>query len=121
MPGIEGVVFLSELDEKKIDNPADVFKVGDERTAKIIKLNAKDKKISLSFRQAQADMQKQDYQRYVDSQDDRMTLGELMKDQLKQFQTPKKADNAEKAEPAEKAEKAETPGKAEKKEEANDD
>ena len=118
MPGIEGVVFLSELDEKKIDNPAEVFKIGEERTAKIIKLNAKDKKISLSFRQAQADIQKQDYQRYVDSQDDRMTLGDLMKDQLKMFQTPKKA---EKAEPAEKPEKAEKAEKAEKKEEANDD
>ncbi len=115
MPGIEGVVFLSELDEKKIDNPAESFKIGEERTAKIIKLNAKDKKISLSFRQAQVDIQKQDYQRYVDSQDDRMTLGDLMKDQLKMFQTPKKAEKVEKAEPAEKAEK---PAK---KEEANDD
>jgi small subunit ribosomal protein S1 len=109
MPGIEGVVFLSELDEKKIDNPADVFKIGEERTAKIIKLNAKDKKISLSFRQAQVDIQKQDYQRYVDSQDDRMTLGDLMKDQLKMFQTPKKAEKPEKAE------------KPVKKEETNDD
>jgi small subunit ribosomal protein S1 len=97
MPGIEGVVFLSELDDKKIDNPADVFKIGEERTAKIIKLNAKDKKISLSFRQAQVDIQKQDYQRYVDSQDDRMTLGDLMKDQLKKFQTPKKAAKKEEA------------------------
>ena len=32
-PGIEGVVFLSELDEKKIDNPAEFFKVGEEKTA----------------------------------------------------------------------------------------
>jgi small subunit ribosomal protein S1 len=91
LPGIEGVVFLSELDDKKIDNPAEVFKVGEEKTAKIIKLNAKDKKISLSFRLAQMDIQKQEYQRYVDSQDDRMTLGDLMKDQLKRFQVPEKA------------------------------
>jgi len=97
MPGIEGVVFLSELDDKKIDNPADVFKIGEERTAKIIKLNAKDKKISLSFRQAQVDIQKQDYQRYVDSQDDRMTFGDLMKDQLKMFQVPKKPAKKEEA------------------------
>ena len=97
MPGIEGVVFLSELDDKKIDNPADAFKIGEERTAKLIKLNSKDKKISLSFRQAQVDIQKQEYQRYVDSQDDRMTLGDLMKDQLKMFQTPKKAVKKEEA------------------------
>ena len=92
LPGIEGVVFLSELDEQKIDNPADAFKVGEERVAKILKMNPRDKKISLSFRQAQADIQKQDYQRYVDSQDDRMTLGELMGDKLKFITTPKKAE-----------------------------
>jgi len=89
-PGIEGVVFLSELDDQKIDTPAEAFKVGEEKTAKIIKLNAKDKKISLSFRQAQMDLQKQEYQRYMGAQDDRMTLGDLMRDQLKNIQTPKK-------------------------------
>jgi small subunit ribosomal protein S1 len=99
LPGIEGIVFLSELDEQKIENPADAFKVGEERTAKILKMNPRDKKISLSFRQAQADLQKQDYQRYVDSQDDRMTLGELMGDKLKFITVPKKAE----AKPEEKA------------------
>jgi small subunit ribosomal protein S1 len=89
-PGIEGVVFLSELDDRKIDNPAEAFKVGEEKTAKIVKLNPRDKKISLSFRQAQMDIQKQEYQRYMDTQDDRMTLGDLMRDQLKNIQTPKK-------------------------------
>ena len=95
LPGIEGVVFLSELDEKKIENPAEVFKVGEEKTAKIIKLNPKDKKISLSFRLAQMDIQKQEYQRYVESQDDRMTLGDLMKEQLSRFQVPKTAPKKE--------------------------
>jgi small subunit ribosomal protein S1 len=95
MPGIEGVVFLSELDDRKIDNPAEVFKVGEEKTAKIIKMNPRDKKISLSFRQAQMDIQKEEYQKYVDSQDDRMTLGDLMKDQFKMLQTPKKANKKE--------------------------
>ena len=72
------------------DRPAELFKVGEEKTAKLIRLNAKDKKISLSFRQAQMDIQKQEYQRYVDSQGDRMTLGDLMRDQLKKIQPPKR-------------------------------
>lgn len=86
-PGIEGVVFLSELDEKRIDDPADDFSVGEERMAKIIKLNQKDKKISLSFRQAQQEMQKKEYEKFMNSQDDRMTLGDIMKDQLKGFES----------------------------------
>jgi len=88
-PGIEGVVFLSELDDKKIEDPNEIFSVGDERTAKLIKINQADQKISLSFRQAQLDMQKIEYQKYMSSQDDRMTLGDLMKDQLKNIDTPK--------------------------------
>lgn len=89
-PGIEGVIFLSELDDHKIENPADAFKVGEEKLAKIIKLNQEEKKISLSFRQAQMEVQKMEYRKYVQSQDDRLTLGDLMKDQLKNLETKKK-------------------------------
>ena len=89
-PGIEAVVFLSELDDKKIENPADVFSVGDERLAKILKINKNDRKISLSFKQAQLDIQKQDYQKYLKSQDQGHTLGDIMKDQFDKITTPKK-------------------------------
>jgi small subunit ribosomal protein S1 len=90
LPGIEGVVFNSEIDEKKVENPADVVKVGEEKTAKIIKMNPRDKKISLSFRQAHTDLQKQEYQKYQENQDDRLTFGDLIKDQLRQLQNSKK-------------------------------
>jgi small subunit ribosomal protein S1 len=90
-PGIEGVVFLSELDEKKIENAAEAFSVGEERSAKIIKMNPREKKISLSFRLAQLEIQKLEYQRYVSSQDNRLTLGDIMGDRFKKIVPPKKA------------------------------
>ncbi|MCI4445131.1 MAG: 30S ribosomal protein S1 [Candidatus Aminicenantes bacterium] len=83
MPGIEGVIFNSELDENRIENPAEVFKIGEERLAKIIKMNPANRKISLSFRQAQADLQKKEFQRYLEGQSDRLTLGDLLKEQFK--------------------------------------
>jgi small subunit ribosomal protein S1 len=89
-PGIEGVVFLSELDEKKIENAAEAFSVGEERNAKIIKMNPREKRISLSFRLAQLEMQKLEYQRFMSTQDKRHTLGDIMRDQLKNFNAPKK-------------------------------
>jgi small subunit ribosomal protein S1 len=95
IPGIEGVVFLSELDEKKIEKPSDSFTVGEERNAKIIKMNPKANKISLSFRQAQYDIQRQEFQKYMDQQDHGLTLGDIMKDQLKQFHAPKKVSKKE--------------------------
>jgi len=94
LPGIEGVVFLSELDERKIENPAEAFKVGEEKLAKIIKMSPKEKKISLSFRQAQVEVQKMEYQKYVQGQDDRLTLGDLMRDKLKNLDPPKKKAKA---------------------------
>jgi small subunit ribosomal protein S1 len=90
MPGIEGVVFTSELDEKKIEKPSEAFAVGDERNAKLIKMNPKAKKISLSFKQAQFDQQRADFQKYMESQDHGMTLGDLMKDQLAKIHSPKR-------------------------------
>ncbi|MFH2042531.1 MAG: S1 RNA-binding domain-containing protein, partial [Acidobacteriota bacterium] len=106
-PGIEGVVFLSELDENKIENPGEVFKVGEQRNAKLIKLNQKEKKISLSFRQALLDQQKMEYQRYSKSQDGSLTLGDIMRDQLNAIDLkPKQKDGGKKVEadkpPAEK-------------------
>ena len=89
-PGIEGVVFLSELDEKKIDNAAEAFSIGEERNAKIIRMNPREKKISLSFRLAQLEIQKLEYQRYVSSQDNRLTLGDIMGDRFKKISSPKK-------------------------------
>jgi len=95
VPGIEGVVFTAELDEKKLEKPSDAFSVGDERNAKIIKMNPKAKKISLSFKQAIYDMEKQDFQRFMESQNDRMTLGDIMRDQLKGFRAPQKGTKKE--------------------------
>ncbi len=95
VPGIEGVVFLSELDEKKVENPAEHFKVGEEKNAKIIRLNPKAKKISLSFRQAQFELQKREFQKFMESQDDKMTLGDIMKEQLKTLSIPKKKTKKE--------------------------
>jgi len=94
-PGIEGIVFLSELDEKKIENPEEAFSVGEERLAKIIKMNPKEKKISLSFRQAQLELQKLEYQKYIQSQNKKLTLGDVFKDQLKQIRSPQKVNKKE--------------------------
>jgi small subunit ribosomal protein S1 len=88
-PGIEGVVFLSELDEKRIENPEDAFSTGQEMMAKIIRMDQKHKKLSLSFRQAQLEIQKLEYQKYMQNQKDRHTLGDIMRDQLKNIGPPK--------------------------------
>ncbi len=89
-PGIEGIVFLSELDEQKVEKPEEAFAQGEEKIAKIIKMNPKEKKISLSFKQARLELQKLEYQKYLESQDNKLTLGDVFKDHFKQIQSQKK-------------------------------
>ncbi|MFQ6068920.1 MAG: 30S ribosomal protein S1 [Candidatus Aminicenantales bacterium] len=92
-PGIEGVVFLSELDEHRVEDPRESFSTGEERIAKIMKMNPGQKKISLSFKQAQNELQKIEYQKYLRSQDDRMTLGDIMKEQLNKISNASEKKN----------------------------
>jgi small subunit ribosomal protein S1 len=103
-PGIEGIVFLSELDEQKIEKPEEAFSQGEERLAKIIKLTPREKKISLSFRLAHLELQKLEYQKYLESQDSKLTLGDVFKDRFKQIQSPikEKAKEKEKTKAKEK-------------------
>src|SRR5206468_1035079 len=47
-PGLEGLLHISELAEKKVDSPEDVVKVGDEIEVKVLRVDAADRKIGLS-------------------------------------------------------------------------
>src|SRR6186713_359976 len=62
--GIEGLVHVSELDEKRVDKPEDAFKVGDTHPMKIIKLSEIEKKIGLSIRAVKQDEYQQDLESY---------------------------------------------------------
>ncbi len=48
--GIEGLVHLSELSTKKVKKPSDIYKVGDEVSAKVIRVSAEDRKLGLSIK-----------------------------------------------------------------------
>jgi small subunit ribosomal protein S1 len=46
--GLEGLLHISELSEDKVENPEDIVKVGDELEVKVLRVDAKDRKIGLS-------------------------------------------------------------------------
>ena len=49
-PGLEGLLHISELSEDKIESPEEVVKVGDDIEVKVLRVDAKDRKIGLSKR-----------------------------------------------------------------------
>jgi len=78
--GVEGLVHVSELDEKRVDKPEEHFKPGDTFPMKIIKVQEADKKIGLSIRALKQDEYAQDVQAYRQSSgSDRSTLGDVFR------------------------------------------
>ena len=52
---IEGLIHISELSRKRIQNPRDILRAGDRVTAEILSIDSKSRKISLSRRLAEED------------------------------------------------------------------
>ena len=49
-PGVDALLHVSQISKEHVEKPADILKVGDEVTAKIVDFNENDKKISLSIK-----------------------------------------------------------------------
>jgi ribosomal protein S1 len=49
-PGVDALLHVSQISREHIEKPADVLKVGEEVTAKVVDFNEADKKISLSIK-----------------------------------------------------------------------
>ena len=50
LPGIDGLVHISQISHKRVENPKDVLKVGQEVTVKVLEVNAADERVSLSIK-----------------------------------------------------------------------
>ena len=81
--GIEGLVHLSEISEERIAKVSDALKVGDVVKVKIGEINEKDKRISLSIKEA-ADKGFGDLAKF-NQEEQGVTLGDLLKDKFKDF------------------------------------
>lgn len=49
-PGVDALLHVSQISKEHIEKPADVLKIGEEITAKVVDFNDADKKISLSIK-----------------------------------------------------------------------
>lgn len=49
-PGIDGLVHISQISHKRVDNPKDVLSVGQDVNVKVLEVNAADERVSLSIK-----------------------------------------------------------------------
>ena len=81
---IDGLVPLSEISHKKIDNPESVLSVGEEVSTLVIKLDSRRKKISLSIKRAEKEEQKRFMKEYNKKQSvDKILFKDLFGDLFK--------------------------------------
>lgn len=80
--GIEGLVHLSEISSEHVRKPSDKLKVGDRVRAVILKMDEKNKKLSLSIKEAEGQLT--DDAALV-QEEKSTTLGDLFGDKFKDF------------------------------------
>lgn len=80
--GIEGLVHISQICDENIAKPSDKLNKKDKVKVKILDVNGKEKRISLSIKEA-VQKPKVDVSKFDDSKEDDMKLGDLFGDKLK--------------------------------------
>lgn len=83
-PGLDGLVHISQISEERVINPADKLTIGDTVNVKILDIDEKDKRISLSIKEA-VDKPVEDYSKFQGNEDSSVTLGDVFKDKFKGF------------------------------------
>ncbi len=79
-PGVEGLVHISQISQEHIANPEDVLKEGDSVKVKILDVDTKGKRMSLSIKEAQYKENQGNIQMYEKPKENGITIGEMVGD-----------------------------------------
>ncbi|MDQ0337761.1 small subunit ribosomal protein S1 [Caldalkalibacillus uzonensis] len=87
LPGVEGLVHISQIANRRIGSPGEVLKEGQEVEAKVLDVNPEEERISLSIRELQDERRSEEVQAFTAKQNQSagVTLGDLIGDQLKKL------------------------------------
>lgn len=69
-PGVDGLVHISQLANRRVEKPEDVVSVNQQVKTKILSIDVQEKRIGLSIREAQQDTEDQEVQEYLQNQDE---------------------------------------------------
>ncbi|WP_077618620.1 30S ribosomal protein S1 [Bacillus sinesaloumensis] len=82
LPGVEGLVHISQISSKHIATPHEVLKEGQKVSVKVLEVNESDKRISLSMKELEENVE-EDYSQYQQQEESTgFQLGEMIGDQL---------------------------------------
>ncbi|MFC4404337.1 30S ribosomal protein S1 [Gracilibacillus xinjiangensis] len=86
LPGVEGLVHISQISSQHIGTPAEVLEVGQQVDVKVLEVNESEKRISLSIKEIEEDKNEQEIRQY-ESDDDQsgFQLGDMIGDKLDKY------------------------------------
>lgn len=68
-PGVDGLVHISHLANHRVEKPEDVVQVGQQVRVKILSIDPNEKRIGLSIKEAQEDVERSEVEEYLDNQE----------------------------------------------------
>lgn len=77
--GVDGLVHISEIKEERVLKASDVLEIGEKVKVKILNIDVKNKRISLSIKEAVEGVEDSEYLNYIDKNEASTSLGDLLK------------------------------------------
>ena len=83
LPGVEGLVHISQISNKHIGTPHEVLTEGETVTVKVLEVNEKEQRISLTIRELEEVEEEEDYSQYNQQEESSgFSLSEMIGDKL---------------------------------------
>ena len=90
--GVEGLIYVSEIADHRIEKPSDVLKVGDQVKAEILSIEPKERRIGLSIKQLGRSEERANYESFVGERSKKTSMGDILGDKLKAALSKDKKD-----------------------------
>lgn len=88
LPGVEGLVHISQIAHKHIATPHEVLQEGQEVEVKVLEVNKEDKRLSLSIKELQEKEAEQDFSQYdMPEEASGFSISDVIGDKLKGFKS----------------------------------
>lgn len=88
LPGVEGLVHISQIAHKHIGTPHEVLSEGQEVQVKVLDVNKEDKRLSLSIKELQEKEREQDFTNYeMPEESSGFSISDVIGDKLKGFKS----------------------------------
>ncbi|MEK7691961.1 MAG: 30S ribosomal protein S1, partial [Bdellovibrionota bacterium] len=81
--GVEGLIYVSEIADHRVERPSDILKVGDDVRAEILSIEPKERRIGLSIKRLGQSEERANYETYVGEKSGKTSMGDILGKKLK--------------------------------------